>query len=163
MRRRIEAHITGLDVVADVPGPFEGQNPRETFNWTSAGTPELTVEAFAPETQQEIRAKLADVPEGIREQSERELVAAEARRLARAARVKTGLGEGAFSYHREMMEIENEQQLLQREAQSIAAQLQEVDGYSADTDEVGQPLAIPIPSVKGDQRTALQNRYNEIS
>jgi hypothetical protein len=55
----IEAHITGMDIVSDVPGPFTGRNPRETFNWSSAGAPEVTIEAFAPEMQQEMRAKLA--------------------------------------------------------------------------------------------------------
>ncbi len=44
----IEAHITGLDIVSDVPGPFTGRNPRETFNWSSAGAPEVTIEALPP-------------------------------------------------------------------------------------------------------------------
>ena len=160
---QLEAHITGMDIVSDVPGPFIGRNPRETFNWSSTGAPEVTIEAFAPETQQEMRAKLAGLPEGIREQTERELVATEARRLARAARVKTGLGDGAFNYHREMMEIENEQHLINQEAASIREQLERVDGYSAEVGENGEPEARHIFSIRGDQRTALQNRYNQLS
>jgi hypothetical protein len=77
--------------------------------------------------------------------------------------VKTGLGEGAFTYHREMMEIENEQHLIHQEAASIREQLERVEGYSAEVGENGEPEARHIFAIKGDQRTALQNRYNELS
>ena len=160
----IDSYITSLDVVKDVPGVGALDNPREIFNWSSGTAEGITIQALPPETQQEIQSKLVGLSPEAREAAEKEMVEAELYSLARNHRVKVGLGGSAPRFHREMLEIENEQRLILQEAETIAAQLQEVDGYDHSVDEVtGEPIATPRPWIKGDQRLAVQNRYNQLN
>lgn len=151
----IEAHITSLDPVTDQPGPFSGAE--------SLMLSPIKITALPPESQQAILAKLATVTPGNRDLFERKMVLEEATRLSRHYRVRTGLGEGATEYHRELMSIENDRRLAEEEAANIRADLERVSGYSHDVDpETGEPLAVPIPIVKGDQRSALEARYRDL-
>ncbi len=151
----IEAHITSLDPVTDVPGAYIGAE--------NLPISALQITALPPESQQVIRDKLATVTPGNRDLFERQFVEEEAKRLARGYRVKTGLGAEAPEYHREMLSIENERRLIEEEAASVRAQLELVDGYKADVDpQTGEALAIPLPTIQGDQRSALERRHEEL-
>ena len=98
----IAAEIVNFDPVYDVPSPVEVVgNPLDRVN-----LPKL--EAFSPEVQDRIRAKLANVTPGNRDLFEQEFIREELYQYAAYTRVKAGVGEGANAYQREFYAINAE-------------------------------------------------------
>lgn len=98
----LEAEIVSFDPVYDVPSPVEVVgNVLDRIS-----TPKI--EAFPPEVQDRIRAKLATVTPGNRDLFEERFIREELYAFSAYTRVKSGVGEGANAYQREFYALNSE-------------------------------------------------------
>lgn len=147
--------VLRIDPLNEVPTPHQIPD-----GWTM---PALRVEALPPETQREVRERLASVPPEQRAAKEAEFAADAIRGMRANLRVLTGVGSDAYPYHREMVAIASDCRLIVRDCARIQEELDEVAGHRTKVDpETGKAEAVPVMAVQGPRRAALEAQQRDL-
>ena len=147
--------ILAMDTIRDVPSPVKGPAGKRY--------PKMTVETLAPEMRGEIYQKLQGVPEDQRAEAEHRLVAEHIEGQLPSIRLKTGVGEGALPYHKELMTIAQEYDALAKEHQRYADMLDDVSRFETLYDpETGEPIVGEVMKVRGSRRTHYERHMADL-
>lgn len=141
--------ILAIDAINDVAGPHE--IPK---GWNNLGS--LKASALPKELQRKVEAKLANFPAERRGAMEAEFTAEAIRGMRGSLRVKTGLGEGATLYHREMLDITREYHDAETQFLRLQDELAEVARYDTQFDPItGQSTPVPVMRVSENRRRGI--------
>lgn len=147
--------VLAMDPIRDVPPPYEFP---EGHSWPAPRSTSL------PDPQrQEVQAKLATLPPEQREARDAEFTAAAIRSMSAAIRVKTGVGQGATPFHREMVGIAREVYDLDAEFNRLQSALETVVRYDASVDPAtGEASATPVYAVTDTRAEAYVAQQKDI-
>lgn len=132
--------------------------------WTVKGNPpiisEPTLAALSPEDRQTViqRASGSNHPDALNDALQGFL-----RERSAEFRLMAGAGEGATHTEREALSQLNQLRLLGAERDRIQAELTEVREHRTETDERGNPVAVPVHALQGSARAAREARLHEIN
>lgn len=144
----LEAQFLNYDPVHDVPSAV-----------TVIGEPRIlepSIEAFSPDVQQRIRARLADAAPGSRDHLMRQYVREELTKASYTFRAMGGVGEGATETQRADAETANEIRLLQQEERRIRAALDEV--RTVRDPLTGRDIPTEDKRIQGQRRAEMEER-----
>ena len=148
--------IIAMDPVADVPSGISFPSELKLSG--------LKATALPPELRAKVQGELQGIPFDQRAGKESELVAKAINGGRRATRRMIGNGPDALPYHSEMVTIANEYADAQREADRVFAELGEVSHHDTVFNEAtGKQEAVPVFSVQGDRRRAMEARLQELT
>lgn len=147
--------IGKIDPINDVPRPHEIPE-----GWQVAP---LRLTALPPHMQGAIAEKLRDVAPEKRMEVEDRLTAEAIRGMRADLIVKTGVGENALPYHREMVALAREYRDLEQEADRIVDSLREIARYEVRRDpQTGEVKPVAVLKLQGTRRDAAEQQLQDV-
>ncbi len=152
--------------------PLATPSPVEATEGVKFRVPErFSASILPPDKREAVEKQLAAVPPNLRADREHQLVAEALKESSKELRIKVGVGSGATPLEREQFAVAGDIHRLEKEADAIQDELNEIERWQAVYDEAGKPVIDPdtgqqkmeaVLRVSGERRAGMENRWREL-